>query len=103
MQINKYNIRENRNQVDNDYKVRDKDMLNNHAAFRYGTPYKGPFVTKRSLTNGTVKLQYDAKKIRYNIRRIEPNKYDTHVEYINPEICMKFSTYDHQLYTSVLC
>ena len=31
-QVNRDNIRENRTQVDHDYKVRDKVMLNNHAA-----------------------------------------------------------------------
>ena len=31
-QIIKDNIRENRNQVDHDYKIGDKFMLNNHAA-----------------------------------------------------------------------
>ena len=31
-QINKDNIRQNRKQVDHDYQVGDKVMLNNHAA-----------------------------------------------------------------------
>ena len=30
-QINKDNIRENRDRVDHDYNVRDKVMINNHA------------------------------------------------------------------------
>ena len=33
-QINKDNIQENRNQVDHDYKVEDKFMLNNHAVYK---------------------------------------------------------------------
>ena len=60
-------------------------MINNHAAYKYKTPYKGTFVIKRCFTNGMVKLQYGATEIRYNIRRIKPYKYDTNVEYINPE------------------
>ena len=39
----------------------------------------------RCFTNGTVNLQYGPTKIRYNIRRIKPYKYDTNVEDINPE------------------
>ena len=35
------------------------------------------------FTNGTVTLQYDATEIRHNIRRIEPYKSDTKVEYFN--------------------
>ena len=42
--INKYNIRKNIKLVYQDYKVGDKFMLNNHAAYKYETPYKGPFV-----------------------------------------------------------
>ena len=35
MQNNKDNIRENSKIVDHDYKVGDKVMLNNNAAFKY--------------------------------------------------------------------
>ena len=35
--------------------------------------------------NGTVVLQYGPTKIRYNICRINPYKYDTNVEDINPK------------------
>ena len=34
-QINKDNIRKNRNQDYRDYKVGDKDMLNKHTTFKY--------------------------------------------------------------------
>ena len=37
-QIIKDNIRENRNQFDHDYNVRDKFMLTNHNAYKYETP-----------------------------------------------------------------
>ena len=60
-------------------------MLNNHDAYKYETPYESPFVIKRCCTNGTVTLQYSPTKIRYNIHRIKPYKYDTNIEYINPK------------------
>ena len=54
------------------------------------------------FTNGTVNLQYVPIKTRHNIRRINPYKSDTNVEYINPKNTWTISTYDHQVYTSVL-
>ena len=60
MQINKDNIRKNRNQVDHDYKVGDKFMINNNTAYKYETPYKGPFLIKQCWANGTVLLQCGA-------------------------------------------
>ena len=60
-------------------------MFNNHYAYKYETPYKGPFVIMRYFTNDTVNLQYGPTKNRYNIRWINPYKYDTNVEDINPE------------------
>ena len=36
-QINKDNIRKNNKRVDHEYKVGDKIMLNNHAAYKYET------------------------------------------------------------------
>ena len=72
-QIDKDSIQENRNQVDHDYIVLNKVMLPNHVAYKYETPYKGPFVTTRC----TVNLKYGPIKIRHNIHRIKPYKYDT--------------------------
>ena len=54
-------------------------MLENHAAYTYKTPHKGSFLITQCFTNGTVKLQCGATKIRYNICRIKPHKYDTNV------------------------
>ena len=39
MQINSDNARKNKYIVDYDHKVGDKVMLNNHAAYKYETPY----------------------------------------------------------------
>ena len=60
-------------------------MLNNIAAYKYETPYRGPFVIPWFFTNGTVNLQQGATKFRYNIRRIKPYKSNTNVEDIKPE------------------
>ena len=91
-QINKDNISKNKNRVDHDYKVRYKVILTNHDAYKYGTPYKSPFVITRCFTNGTVNLKYGPIKIKYNIHRIKPYKSDTNVEYINPKnMCDKFN------------
>ena len=68
-------------------------MLNNHAAYKYETPYKGPFVITHCFANGMVKLQCGAINIRYNICCINPYKSDTNVEDINPEKCVTISTY----------
>ena len=71
-QINKDNIRKNRNRVDHDYKVRDKVMITNHTAYKYETLYKVPFVITQCFTNGRVKLQYGPTISKYNKRLIKP-------------------------------
>ena len=58
-------------------------MLTNHTAYKHETPYKVPFVITQCFTNDTVNLQCGAIKIKYNIRRIKPCKYDTKVEDYN--------------------
>ena len=54
MQINKDNIHENRHRVDHDYKVGDNVILTKHTAYKYETPYMGPFVVTCCWENGTV-------------------------------------------------
>ena len=58
-------------------------MLNNHTAYKYETPYKGPFVITQCFINGTVTLHYGQTKIRSNILRIKPYKLDTKVQDFN--------------------
>ena len=82
-QINRDKARENKHRVDYDYKVGYKVILTNHTAYKYETPYKGPFLITHCFTNGTVMLQCGAIQITYNIRRINPNKLDTRVEDYN--------------------
>ena len=79
-QINKDNIRKNRNRVDQDYKVGDKVMLTKHTANKYETPYTGPFMITQCSTYTKVNLQRGLTKIRCNIRQIKPYKSDTKVD-----------------------
>ena len=55
-QINRDNTRDNKYRVDYDYKVGDKVMLTKHTAYKYETPYKGPFVITQYFTKRTVNL-----------------------------------------------
>ena len=54
------------------------------------------------FTNGTLNLKCNPKKIRYNIRQINPYKSDTKVEYFSSKICLMMSEYDCKLYTFIL-
>ena len=84
-QINKDNIHENKNRFDFGYKVGDKVMINNHAEYKYETPYKGPFWLTLCFANSMVNIQYGLTKIRYNTLHVNPYKYDTNVEDIKPK------------------
>ena len=55
-------------------------MLTKKTAYKYETPYNGPFVISQCFTNITVNLQCGAIKINYNTRRIKPYKPDTKFE-----------------------
>ena len=48
-QINIDNACKNKHTDDYEYKVRDKVMLTNRTAYKYETPYKGPFVITQCL------------------------------------------------------
>ena len=82
-QINKDDICKNNKRSDHSYKVGYKVMLDNHAAYKYETQYKSPFVINKCWTNSTVTLQCGLTKIRHNIRRINLYTSDTNVEDIN--------------------
>ena len=45
--INKNNILKNNKRVDHTYKVGDKVIPDNYAAYKYETPYKVSFVIKQ--------------------------------------------------------
>ena len=58
-------------------------MIDKNAAYKYETPYEGPFIITQCSINITVILQCSTIKIRYNIRHIKPHTYDTNFEDIN--------------------
>ena len=87
---------------DNYLKAVDNVLLDYNTAYKYETPYTGPFVITQCFTNGTVNLKCGPEKIGYNIRQINPYKSDTKVEDISSKICLMMSAYDRQLYTLVL-
>ena len=70
------------------FKAEYKVMLNNSAAQKYETPYTGPFVMMRFLTNVTVNIQHGLTHIRYNIPKIKPYKSDANIEYHNTAKCV---------------
>ena len=82
-QINKDNICENENKVDQDYKVGDKFMLANNSAYKYETPHNGTFLITQFWTNGMVTLQCGTTKIRHSICHIKAFTSDTNIEDIN--------------------
>ena len=82
-QIDRDNARDNKHRVYYDYKVRDKFMITYHTAYKYETPYKGPFVKTQCFNNDTVNLQCIATEIRHNICFINPYESETKVEDFN--------------------
>ena len=54
-------------------------MLVNNYAYKYETPYNGPFVITPCWSNGAVALQVGAIKIIHNIHRIKSYTSDTNV------------------------
>ena len=60
-QINKDSIHKNRHRIEYNYRVGDYVILTNHTAYKYETPYKGPFLITHFLTNSTVNLQCGTK------------------------------------------
>ena len=101
-QINKDNIRENIKRVDHDYKLRDEFMLNNNAAYKYENPYKVPFVINQCWTNCTVTLKCGTTKIGIIYITLSHIHLIQTLKILPLEICVTMSTYDHQVYTSVL-
>ena len=72
MQIDNDIIWENANRIDNDYRVGDKVMTLTKSAYKYETPYRGPYKIVQTWTNGTTTLRMGAVTMRINIRNIKP-------------------------------
>ena len=60
-------------------------MLNNNAAFKYYTPYKGSFEITQCWINYTVTLHCGTIQMRYNICHIKACTSDTNFEDIISE------------------
>ena len=95
---NKDNTCKNKHRIEYDYKVRDDVMLTKYTAYKYETPYKGPFAMTRCFTNVTVSLKIVTTEIRYNIIRIKPYKFDNKVDDFTSKICLIMSAYNIQLF-----
>ena len=71
-QIDKDIIWENTTTIYYGYRVGDQVMLGNKFAFKYITPFKGPYETIQMRTNRSVTLQTGSATTRLNICRIKP-------------------------------
>ena len=60
-------------------------MLDNHASYKYETPYIFPLAITRCFINGTINLKYSTTKNSYNIHQNKTYKSDANVEDTNPE------------------
>ena len=70
--INKDVDCENTTRIDHNYRVGDKVMTNMSSAYKYETPFRGPYEIFRTWTNGIVTLQKGAVTNIINIRNIKP-------------------------------
>ena len=75
MQIDKDVNHKNTTRIDHDYIVGDKVMTRNRSAYKYETPFRGPYENFQAWTNGTVTYQTEAVTHRINIRNIKPYSY----------------------------
>ena len=67
-------------------------MRDNHASYKYASPYKSPFMITQCQTNDTVTLQCVMMQIRYNIRCIKPHESGTNIEGINLKLMVDNAT-----------
>ena len=71
-QINKYSIRENTTRIDYDYRVGDQVIMDKKFAFKYETPFKGPYENFQTCTNGSVTSRMGAVTSVVNILHVKP-------------------------------
>ena len=101
-QINKDNICGNNKRVDHNYKVGDKFMITNDSAYKYVTPHNGLFVITQWYTNGTVTLHCGLIKVDIIYVGLSHINLVQMLKILTFKIYVTTSTYDHQLYTSIL-
>ena len=56
MQLEKGLIHKNSTRIDYDYRVGDKVMVRRNKAYKYKTPFQGPYEIVQMWTNGTITL-----------------------------------------------
>ena len=87
-QINRDNARQNKHRIDYDYKVGEKVTITNHTAYKYETPYKGPFVATQCFTNDTVMLQYGPKQLSIIYVEISHMNWILKLKILSRKICL---------------
>ena len=65
-------IRENAKRIDHDYRVGDQVMTLTKSAYKYETPYRGPYKIVQTWTNRTITLRTGLVTMIINIRNIKP-------------------------------
>ena len=72
-EIDRNNVRENRDRIPHDYKIGEKVLLRKEGILRkLSAPREGPYKVTNVYNNGTVSLQKGAVTTRVNIHRITP-------------------------------
>ena len=101
-QNNKDNIHKNKHRVDHDHKVRDNVMLTKHTAYKYETPYTGPFVITQHFTNEMINLRYmvQQKLGIINVALFYLNRI-LKLKILIQKIHLVVSAYNYKLYASV--
>ena len=74
VQIEKDLIRKNSNIIDHHYRVGYQVIIQSKRAFKYETPFRGPYEHFQMWTNVTVTLRTGAVTTGVNIHQIKPYK-----------------------------
>ena len=73
-QVARDNIRENKSRIPHEYAVGDTVLKKKGGIKRKYSNHKTPYQITEVHTNGTVTLSKGAKRLKINIRNIEPYK-----------------------------
>ena len=90
----KYNTRKNRHTVDHNYKFGDNIMLTKQTAYKYETPYTGPFVITQCFNNVTMNVQCGQNKLGIIYVASSHINMILMLNILTPKICLTVSTYE---------
>ena len=76
-------------------------MLTDHTAYKYETPYKGPFLITQCFNNGKVMLKHGTKKLRIIYVALSHTNRILKLNILFRKICLMMSAYNRQLYIFV--